>query len=251
MQVIYGIHPILESLKSGGEGIERIIIARGKKNDPIKEILFIAGEKGIAVKYDDRAAIDRLAAGKRHQGIVCLCTEFIYTPLEEIISQCTHSESGGLILILDSILDPQNLGSLIRSGHCFGAKGIVIPKNRAAPVTPTVIKASAGSAGHTVISRVVNIGAAIDALKKEGFWIYGADIAKGQDTQNFDYHGRVGLVLGSEGAGLRPLVKGKCDFLVTMPMVGRIDSLNVSVAGGILMYEIMRNRYSRISPNIL
>ena len=189
--------------------------------------------------------------GQRHQGIVCLCEEFIYTPLEEVISQCTHSESGGLILILDSILDPQNLGSLIRSGHCFGAKGIIIPKNRAAPVTPAVMKASAGSAGHTAISRVVNIGAAIDTLKEEGFWIYGADVAKGQDTRNFDYQGRVGLVLGSEGTGLRPLVKGKCDFLITMPMAGRIDSLNVSVAGGILMYEIMRNKCSCVSPSIL
>lgn len=249
--MIYGIHPILESLKSGGEGIERIILARGKKSDAVKEILAVAERKGIAVKYDERAALDRLAEGKRHQGIICLCREFIYTPLEEIISQCTHSESGGLILILDSILDPQNLGSLIRSGHCFGATGVVIPKNRAAPVTPAVMKASAGSAGHAAISRVVNIGAAIDALKEKGFWIYGADVAKGQDIHNFDYQGRVGLVLGSEGTGLRPLVKGKCDFLITMPMAGRIDSLNVSVAGGILMYEIMRTRHSRVSPSIL
>ncbi len=250
MQAIYGIHPVLETLRSGGEGIETIILVRGKKGDAFREIVKLADQKKIRIKYEDRSTVDRLAMGKRHQGVVCVCEQFSYTPFHDIVLRTKGAESGGVILILDSVTDPQNLGSLIRSAHCFGVQGVVIPKDRAAPVSPAAMKASAGSAGYTAVAQVANIASTIDSLKEEGFWIYGADASKGRDARQFDFSGPVGLVLGSEGAGLPPLDKQKCDFLISIPMVGKIDSLNVSVAGGVLLYEIMRNRRSGPLPEI-
>jgi 23S rRNA (guanosine2251-2'-O)-methyltransferase len=148
----------------------------------------------------------------------------------------------GLVLILDGIEDPQNLGSIIRTAYCLGVNGIIIPENRSASVTPAVIKVSAGAAQHIPIARVVNISRAIDYLKEKGFWIYGADVSSDQNFSSRDYREQVGLVIGSEGRGIRSLVKKKCDFLVSITMSGQIDSLNVSVATGIILYEIWRNR---------
>ncbi|MEA2014878.1 MAG: 23S rRNA (guanosine(2251)-2'-O)-methyltransferase RlmB, partial [Thermodesulfobacteriota bacterium] len=145
-------------------------------------------------------------------------------------------------LILDGITDPQNLGSLIRTALCFGVDGLVIPENRAASVTPAVIKASAGAALHLPIAMVVNISRTIDKLKKEGFWIYGADASSGENLHNLDYSNHAGLVMGSEGKGIRSLVRKKCDFLISIPITDPIDSLNVSIAGGIILYEMNLNR---------
>ncbi|MCK9273544.1 MAG: 23S rRNA (guanosine(2251)-2'-O)-methyltransferase RlmB [Syntrophales bacterium] len=244
MQTIYGIHPVLESLKSGGKGIERLILAHGKKGEAVKEILNLAAQKHIAIEYKDRSYIDKIVPTKRHQGIVCFCKEFKYRSFYKIIEDVTSSEKGGFILILDSVMDPQNLGSLIRSGHCFGANAVVIPKNRAASVTPAVVKASAGCAEYISVSQVTNIATTLDLLKREGFWIYGTDVKEGKNIAQFDFSGRIGVVLGGEGSGLRPLVRQKCDFMISIPMEGKIDSLNVSVAGGILLYEIMKSRTS-------
>ncbi len=157
------------------------------------------------------------------------------------LSAIARPKKNVLILILDGITDPQNLGSLIRTALCFGVAGLVIPENRAASVTPSVIKASAGAALHLPIIKVVNISRTIDQLKEVGFWIYGADADCGEGIRSPDYSNHAGLVLGSEGKGIRPLVRKKCDVLISIPMTGSIDSLNVSVAGGIILYEVTRH----------
>ncbi|MCK9229628.1 MAG: 23S rRNA (guanosine(2251)-2'-O)-methyltransferase RlmB [Syntrophales bacterium] len=241
MQVLYGLHPVLEHLRSGGEGLETILLSHDKKGDAVEEILQRARRKGIPVRRESRQSMDRLVPGKRHQGVLSFCGDFTYTPLERIL-EADGKNKTSVLLILDSISDPQNLGSLIRSAHCFGARAVVIPKNRAATVTPAVMKVSAGSARHTALCRVANIVRTIEQLKETGYWVYGADASGGDDCRSPDYQGRVALVLGSEGAGLRPLVRRTCDFLVKIPMGGVIDSLNVSVAGGILLYEVARSR---------
>ena len=242
MLTIYGLHPVMEALEGSERDIEKIILTRGRKGGDIQKILRITSQRGIPVIFGDREYVDELAHSKNHQGVICLFKEFHYTAIDDILSDPDESVEERLLLILDCIEDPQNLGSLIRTGHCFGVKGVIIPEDRTASVTPAVIKASAGAALHTQIARVVNISRTIDHLKKEGFWIYGTDVKDGSDFSSFDYEGPVGLVMGSEKNGIRPLVKKKCDFLVTIPMAGRIDSLNVSVAAGIMLHEIARRK---------
>lgn len=231
----------MEVLESG-ENIEKIVIARGRRGKDIQTIVRIASQKGIPLFFEDREYVDGLAQSKSNQGVICLLRKFQYTEIEDMLSIPDEPNGERLILILDCIEDPQNLGSLIRTAHCFGVQGIIIPEDRTASVTPAVIKASAGAALHTSIARVVNISKVIDSLQKEGFWIYGADASEGRAVDSFDYEGSVGLVMGSEKKGIRPLVKKKCDFLVSIPMAGRLDSLNVSVAAGIMIHEIANRK---------
>ncbi|MBW2599282.1 MAG: 23S rRNA (guanosine(2251)-2'-O)-methyltransferase RlmB [Deltaproteobacteria bacterium] len=239
MQAIYGVHPVAEALRNGGK-IEKIILLKGGKQDDSREILEIATRREIPVDYRDREYLNVTAGTSHHQGVICIYEKYRYASIDNILSNCKSRESA-LILILDSITDPQNLGSLIRTALCFGVDGLVIPENRAASVTPAVIKASAGAALHLPIARVVNISRIIDNLKKEGFWVYGTDAGCGEDLHQFDYSSHAGLVMGSEGKGIRPLVRKKCDFLVSIPTTAAIDSLNVSVSGGIILYEMTRN----------
>lgn len=242
MLTIYGIHPVMEALESGENKIEKILIAKGRRGKDVQKIQRVASGQGIPVFFEDREYLDGRAQCKSHQSVACILWEFHYTAIEDILLTSGEPNGAKLVLILDCIEDPHNLGSLIRTGHCFGVKGIIIPEDRTAPVTPTVIKASAGAALHTPVARVVNISKAIDYLQKKGFWIYGADAAEGSPLGSFDYEGSVGLVMGSEKKGIRPLVKKKCDFLVSIPMAGRLDSLNVSVAAGIIIHEITRRK---------
>ena len=240
MQAIYGVHPVAEALRNGGK-IEKIVLLKGGKQGDIREILKIATRKRIPVVYKDREYLNITAGTSHHQGIICIYEEYRYAGMDNVLIDC-KSRKSALILILDSITDPQNLGSLIRTALCFGVDGLVIPENRAASVTPAVIKASAGAALHLPIVRVVNISRILDNLKKEGFWIYGADAGRVGNLHSSDYSSHAGLVMGSEGKGIRPLVKKKCDFLISIPVTGAIDSLNVSVAGGIILYEMTLNR---------
>jgi 23S rRNA (guanosine2251-2'-O)-methyltransferase len=239
MQVIYGVHPVAEALKDGGR-IEKVFLTREGGRGSAREIVEIASRREIPVVFTDREYLNTTAGTRHHQGVICICEEYRYAGIDEILGGCA-SQKTALILILDGITDPQNLGSLIRTALCFGAAGVVIPENRAASVTPSVIKASAGAALHLPIARVVNISRTIEQLKEGGFWIYGADAGSGEGLHSPDYSNYVGLVLGSEGKGIRPLVRKKCDVLISIPMTGTIDSLNVSVAGGIILYEITRH----------
>src|SRR5512137_245824 len=245
MQVIYGINPVSEILRSEGGNVRKIILAEGRKGEDVKKILGLASARGIAVEVCGRDALDRQAGTTAHQGVLCLCGEFAYAGLEEIIANRHPASPASLVLLLDGVEDPQNLGSLIRTAHCFGANGVVIPRDRAAGITPAVIKASAGAAGHTPVAQVVNITQAIEFLKENGFWIYGTDAGADKDLGSVLFEGNMGLVMGSEGKGMRPLVRKHCDVLLSIPLFGRVDSLNVSVAAGILLHEIRRGLLPR------
>jgi len=239
--LIYGVNPVLEALR-GDAQIEKLFVARGRTGEELQSILDAAKKKRVPFEFRDRSEIERLTGGKS-QGIAALCKPYKYSDLEDILSRKSRSQKNNkLLVLLDSISDPQNLGALIRTSYVFGADGVVIPERRAASVTPVVIKASAGAVHRTPVCQVVNLAQTIDELKKEGFWIYGAAAASGRDFIEFDYSGNTALVLGSEGEGLRGLVEKKCDFLISIPMVGDLDSLNVSVAAGILLQEIARKR---------
>jgi len=238
MQVIYGINPVLETLRNKGSDIRKVILAEGRRGGDAAKILELAAARGVAVDTLRREELDRRAGPAAHQGGRCLCGEFAYASLENLVANRHPAFPGSLVLLLDGIEDPQNLGSLIRSAHCFGANGVVIPRDRAAGITPAVIKASAGAAGHIPVARVVNLTQAIDILKEKGFWVYGADAGADTELGSARFEGDIGLVMGSEGKGIRPLVRKHCDILVSIPLFGKVDSLNVSVAAGILLHEI-------------
>ena len=240
MQVIYGINPVSEILRSEGGDIRKVIIAEGRRGEDVKRIIELAKARGVPVETLKREVLDRQAGTAAHQGVLCLCGEFAYASLEKIVANRHPAFPGSLVLLLDGIEDPQNLGSLIRTAHCFGANGVVIPRDRAAGVTPAVIKASAGAAGHIPVARVVNLIQVIEFLKEKNFWIYGTDAGADKDLGSCRFEGNTVLVMGSEGKGMRPLVRKHCDVLLSIPLCGQVDSLNVSVAAGILLYQIRR-----------
>jgi 23S rRNA (guanosine2251-2'-O)-methyltransferase len=248
IEVIYGVNPVLEALRSGETTVERVLIARGRGGAVLEPILNLAKQRGVAVQFADRREIDRLAGRESHQGVAALGRPFRYASLEEAAGEGSGLEGRRLVVVLDGVTDPQNLGAILRTACCFGAVGAVIPEHRAAPVTPAVVKASAGAAGRIPVARVGNLARALDELKEMGFWVYGADAAGGTDPAALEGVGDVAVVMGSEGTGLRPLIRGKCDFLLSIPMTGSFDSLNVSVAAAIILYEISRRR--RIDPGV-
>jgi 23S rRNA (guanosine2251-2'-O)-methyltransferase len=242
MEAVYGINPIKVLIARQETSLKKIIIADGRSGSSVKEIIDDARQKKIPVEWKSRHYLDELTGRMDHQGIVGLRDSFAYADLDDLLKNRNPHLSHDLILMLDSILDPQNLGSIIRSAHCLGANGVVIPTDRAASVTPAVIKASAGSAEQLPVARVTNLSRTIDDLKDKGFWIFGADAHGEKNIRAQHFNSSMVLVLGSEARGIRPLVKKKCDFLVTIPMAGNFDSLNVAVAAGIIQYEIFLQR---------
>ena len=242
MQAIYGINPVKVLLGQPETGLEKIIIASGRGGSVVAEIIETARQKKIPVEFRARQRLDELAGRLDHQGVIGLRQAFVYADLEVLIKNRSKSFNFDLVLILDSIMDPQNLGSIIRTAHCLGANGVVIPIDRAAPVTAAVIKASAGSAEQLPVARVTNLSQTIDYLKNKGFWVFGAEAHAGTNLREMNFNCPVVLVLGGEAKGIRPLIKKKCDFLLTIPMAGSFDSFNVAVAAGIIQYEIFCQR---------
>jgi 23S rRNA (guanosine2251-2'-O)-methyltransferase len=242
MEAIYGINPVKVLLRQPETGLTKIIIASGRGGAVVAEIIETARQKKIPVEFLVRQRLDELAGRLDHQGVIGLREAFVYADLGVLIKNRSKSFNFDLILILDSIMDPQNLGSIIRTAHCLGANGVVIPTDRAAPVTASVIKASAGSAEQLPVARVTNLSQAIDYLKDQGFWVFGAEAHAGTNLREMDFNCPVVLVLGGEAKGIRPLIKKKCDFLLTIPMAGSFDSFNVAVAAGIIQYEIFCQR---------
>jgi 23S rRNA (guanosine2251-2'-O)-methyltransferase len=247
MEVIYGINSIKALLRQQEGGWGKIIIASGRGGSSVKEIIEIARQKIIPVEFCQRKYLDELAGTPDHQGVIGLRKSFVYADLDVLIKNRNKSFNFDLIMVLDSIMDPQNLGAIIRTAHCLGANGVVIPEDRAAPVTAAVNKASAGSVQQIPVAKVINLSQTIDYLKDKGFWVFGTEVHSGSALHEMDFNCPVALVLGGEAKGIRPLVKKKCDFLLTIPMAGNFDSLNVAVAAGIIQYEIFCQR-SKTEP---
>ncbi len=240
MQVIYGINPLLEIFLSRPAMLEKVVVADGRGGEAVRRILKLAAEGGIPVEFGGRARVEALAPRRVHQGIVGLCREQACATVDDVIANRQSASGHSLVVLLDRVTDPQNLGSIIRTAHACGANGVIIPENRSASMTGSVAKASAGAVQYLPTAVVVNLVRTIEYLKERGFWIFGADASSERSIHSADYEGDVGLVLGSEGQGIRPLIRKKCDFLISIPMRGRVSSLNVSVAAGIILYEILR-----------
>ena len=237
-EVIGGINPVLEALKARGEAFQRLYLAKGRGGNVVQELTELAGLHMVRVERVDRSRLDHLYGASGHQGVVAVVGAYGYFSLEDILEKCPDSPA--LILVLDGIQDPMNLGSLIRSADGAGACGVIVPRERAAPLTPSAIKASAGAVEHMPVSRVVNLARTLDRLKEEGFWIVGTEADCPDNLYEAKLPERLALVIGGEGRGVRRLVKEKCDLLVHIPLRGRISSLNASIAGALAMFEYVR-----------
>lgn len=235
---IFGVHAVYEALASNRQPIERIHISREPHSGKILEILNLARERGVPVRKEERMVLDRMARGEVHQGIIAVSGEVGYADFEALFKT-----DKPLIVVLDGVEDPHNLGAVIRTAEACGASGVVIPERHSAPMSATVVKASAGASAHLPVIRVKNLVKAIDEMKERGVWVVGVDPAGSQDWTNFDYRSPVALVLGGEHRGLRRLVREHCDVLVRLPMLGKIDFLNISVAAGVVLYEAVRQRH--------
>jgi len=242
--LIEGRNAVIEALKSD-RTIEQIFVAKGDVEGSINLVLALARDKHIVVKEVDRKKLDSMSISNAHQGVIAIVTPYKYFEVEDILKFAEEKNEKPFIIILDEIEDPHNFGAIIRSAEVCGAHGIIIPKRRNVGITPIVYKSSAGAIEHMKIAKVTNINTAIDVLKDRGIWIYGADMDGESYCFDVDFSGALALVIGSEGKGISKLTKNKCDVLTKIPMVGSINSLNASVAGGIMMYEILKQRFNR------
>ncbi len=238
--LIIGRNAVSEALKND-RAIDTLLVSKGEKNGSLGRIIRECKEKGIVVKEVDRKKLDVLCSGAVHQGVAAYAAAHAYAEVEDIFALAEERNEAPFIIICDELEDPHNLGAIIRSAEAGGAHGVIIPKRRNASLNYVVGKASAGAVEYVPVARVANLASTIDELKKRGVWIYAADM-DGENWCGVDYSGGVGLVIGSEGKGVSRLVKEKCDFIVSLPMKGKINSLNASVAAGILIYEVSRQR---------
>jgi len=241
-QIIYGIHPVKEALKSPHLQLQKILIGTPKPHPPLQSVLDLAIERQVPVTFTTKETLNQMVRGGLHQNVIGLLKETSYADLGEIVSHWKNEGTKALFVILDGIQDPQNFGSIIRTALGCGVHGMIIPKDRAVGITPSVVKTSAGAALHLPIVRIVNIATTIDALKKEGIWVYGASGEAKDFIYNLDLNIDLAIVIGAEGKGIKPLVKKKCDRLFSIPMKGPIFSFNAAVSGGMILYEIMRQR---------
>lgn len=239
--VVIGRNAVKELLQSGRD-IEKIYITSSDKEGSINQLIGIAAERGIRITECERSKLDSMAAGGRHQGIIAVAAERNYSTIDDILEYAKEQGEAPFVVICDGIEDPHNLGAIIRSAECVGAHGVIIPKRRAVGLTTTVAKSSAGALEHMRVAKVTNLASAIDDLKEKGLWIYAADM-DGNTYYKTDMKGAVGIVLGSEGFGISRLVKEKCDFVVSIPLYGQVNSMNVSCAAAVLFAEIAKQRH--------
>ena len=235
MAVLIGVHPVVEALKAK-RPLERILIARGAGGHRLQEIIDLARQTGTPVRFEDRGSLDRLAGVKSHQGVVAIGAEKKYAELEDVAS------TADLLVVLDGVEDPHNLGAIIRTAHAAGAGAVIIAERRAAGLTETVAKAAAGALEYLPVVRAVNINQTLRSLKDDGYFVYGLDEKGEQPFDSVDWPARTVIVMGAEGKGLHELVKKNCDALVRIPMAGEIASLNVSVATGIVLFAWRSHR---------
>jgi 23S rRNA (guanosine2251-2'-O)-methyltransferase len=238
---LLGIHAVREALEAG-RAVERVVIARGRGGDRVEEIVQLARRRGVPVRFEDRAHLDRLAGSPQHQGVLGLAAAKSALTLEDLLAS---PKPDALLVLLDGVEDPQNLGAILRSALAAGADGAVIPERRAAGLTETVSRASAGALEHLPVARVTNLARAMEEMKEAGFWLVGLDERAAQSYTGADFAGRTGIVLGGEGHGLHELTRKRCDFLVSIPTTGPVRSLNVSVAAGIVLFEAVRQRQKK------
>ena len=239
-ELLIGRNPVSEALASG-RPIIKVMIARGQPSGPAVEIAAKAKKAGVPVQEVDRKKLDYMTAGAVHQGVAALCAMKEYAAVDDILALAEARGEPPFLVILDEIEDPHNLGAIIRSVECAGAHGVIVKKRHAAGLTYTAYKAAAGALEYVPVARVTNLSDTIDDLKAKGVWIYGADM-NGRDYRDTDFSGGCAIVIGNEGKGLSRLVREKCDVIVSLPLRGRISSLNASVAAGILMYKVAENR---------
>ena len=244
MDKLTGIHAVKEALEAG-RAFDRIVIARGRQDTRVEEIVRLARDKNAAVRFEDRGQLDRLAESRDHQGIVGLVAARAAATLEDILAAANAGAGRGekgLIVLLDGVEDPHNLGAIIRTALAAGAHGVVIPERRAAGLTDTVARASAGALAHLPVAKVTNLGRAMEELKEAGYWLIGLDEDAEKNYTQADFTSPVGIVLGGEGKGLHELTRKRCDFVVSLPTAGPVKSLNVSVAAGVVLFEALRQR---------
>jgi 23S rRNA (guanosine2251-2'-O)-methyltransferase len=240
MQLIYGVHAVEEALSARGRGFEYVAVASGRGDARLQKIMQLCRAAGIPVRAMPRDQLTRLAKTPGHQGVVAITAEKQYGDIDDLLG--SQRGQHRFLLVLDGVEDPHNLGAIIRTAEGAGADGIVIPERRAVGVTATVVKSSAGASEYLPVAKVTNINRAIEDLKAKNVWTVGLDERGGQLYDQVDYKMDCALVLGAEGHGLHEQVRKKCDFLVSIPMLGKVPSLNVSVAAAVVMYEVARQR---------
>ena len=238
--MVAGRNAVMEALK-GSRSVNKLMIANGSTEGSIKEIIAVAKDKGVNIQYWDRSKLDSIARGIRHQGVLAQVAPVQYAELEDILQVAKDRNEPPFIVLLDELEDPHNLGAILRTADAAGVHGVLIPKHRSCPLSATVAKTSAGAVEHVPVARVGNLVQTIKKLKQEGLWVAAADM-DGKDYYDTDLTGPLLLIIGSEGQGVGRLVKEQCDFVGRIPMAGKINSLNASVAGSILMYEAMKQR---------
>src|ERR1700728_1392609 len=241
MNWMTGFHAVEEAL-SAGRPLDRILIAKGRHGERVEQVVRLAKSRGIPVRFEDRHQVDRATATREHQGVAALGAAKPAVELEDLLG----AKGGqGLLVLLDGVEDPHNLGAIVRTSLAAGANGVVIPERRAAGLTDTVERASAGALAHLPVARVKNLVRAMEEMKEAGYWLIGLDERAEKKYTEADFSGQVGIVLGGEGEGLHELTRKRCDFLVSIPTTGPVRSLNVSVAAGVVLFEVVRQRQQR------
>lgn len=240
--MIYGRNPVIEAFNAGNTVIDKIMLQEGLHHAQIKEILRLAKTSGVMYRFVDKRKLDTLADGENHQGVIALIASHSYAEVSDILKAAEAKGQPPFVVIADGITDPHNLGSIIRTANAAGAHGVIIPKNRSVSLNATVAKVSAGAVEYMPVARVTNLAQALKNLKQAGLWIVGTDLSGTQTHTECSLTGALGIVIGSEGEGMSRLVRESCDFLVKIPMIGEIESLNASVAAGVLLYEAVRQK---------
>ena len=245
MDKLTGIHAVKEALEAA-RPIECVLVAKGRQDTRAEEIVQLARRGGIPVRFEERAQLDRIAGTRDHQGVVAIAAARAAATLEDILANA-NKEKGkpGLIVLLDGVEDPHNLGAIIRTALASGAHGVVIPERRAAGLTDTVARASAGALAHLPVAKVTNLARTMEELKEAGYWLVGLDERADKGYTDVDYTSPTGIVMGGEGGGLHELTRKRCDFVVSLPTTGPVKSLNVSVAAGVVLFEAVRQRHRR------
>jgi 23S rRNA (guanosine2251-2'-O)-methyltransferase len=254
MDVLYGLHPVEEALRSRSRPLDHVLVARDRHDDRLERVVALCKIAGVRVSMESREQLTRMAKTEQHQGVLAMVRERKMLGIEDLLAIDKSEREGGdrhrFFLALDGVEDPHNLGALIRTADGAGVDGVVIPERRAAPVNATVAKTSAGATEHVRIAKVTNLVRSLEQMKKANVWVLGLDERGTPDYMDFDFKTDCVLVLGREGAGLHDLVKKTCDHLLRIPMMGAVSSLNVSVAGAIVMYEAMRQRRGVIAAPV-